>query len=81
MSKTTKQKARRLLPFPVIAAAVGGDADAMNAILRHYSGYITTLSTRPMYDEYGNCHMRVDEGMRRRLETKLIIKTLYFKLA
>ncbi len=39
-----------LLPYPVIAAAVRGEPDAVNTVIRHYSGYIAALSTRTSYD-------------------------------
>ena len=34
------KKSVALLPFPVIAAAAGGDTEAMCAVLKHYEGYI-----------------------------------------
>lgn len=46
---------------------------------KHYEGYIAKLSTRKMYDEFGQTHYCVDETLRRRLETKLIAKTLAFR--
>ena len=55
--------------------------EAINRILKHYEGYIAVLSTRKLYDEYGNLHYCVDETLRRRLETKLITKILKFKIA
>ena len=70
-----------LLPFPVIRLAADGDVDAINAVLKHYEGYIAALSTKRLYDEYGNPHLCVDEGLKRRLETKLITKILTFKIA
>lgn len=70
-----------LLPFPVISLAADGDIDAINAVLKHYEGYIAALSTKQLYDEYGNPHLCVDEGLKRRLETKLITKILTFKVA
>lgn len=70
-----------LLPFPVIAAAADGDVDAINVVLQHYAGYIAVLSTKRLYDETGNPYLYVDEGIRRRLETKLITKILAFKIA
>lgn len=76
----TKTAAYKLLPYPVIAAASGGDIEAMNAVLKHYEGYIAVLSTRELYDEYGNPHLCVDEELRRRLETKLITKILDFRV-
>lgn len=73
--------ANNLLPYPTIVMAASGDIDAINAVLKHYEGYIAALSTRQLYDEYGNSHMCVDEEMRRRLETKLITKILTFRVA
>lgn len=62
-------------------SAASGDVEAINRILKHYEGYIAALSTRKLYDEYGNLHYCVDETLRRRLETKLITKILKFKIA
>lgn len=70
-----------VLSFSVIAAATGGNVDAINAVLKRYEGYIAQLSTRTLYDEEGNVYAVVDEEMRRRLETKLITKILKFKVA
>lgn len=69
-----------LLPFPIIAAAIDGNVDAINAVVKHYAGYITALSTRQLYDENGTPVLFVDEEMRHRLETKLITRILSFKL-
>ena len=64
-----------MIPFPVIVRAADGDIEAVNQIVRHYSGFIASRSMRPMKDEYGNTHMVVDETLRRRMEkgTKLKI--------
>lgn len=70
----------RLLPFSVIQKAAGGDVEAINAVLKHYEGYIAKLSLRELHDEYGNAHLCVDEELRRRLETKLITKILTFRV-
>ena len=70
----------RLLPFTVIQKATGGDVEAVNTVLKHYSGYIAKLSLRELYDEYGNPHLCVDEELRRRLKTKLITKILTFRV-
>ncbi len=50
-----------MIPFPVIVRAADGDIEAINQIVRHYSGFIASRSMRPMKDEYGNTHMVVDE--------------------
>ena len=34
----------KLIPYPVIAAAVRGDPEAVNAVLLHYAGYIRYFS-------------------------------------
>lgn len=67
-----------MIPFPVIVRAADGDIEAINQIVRHYSGFIASRSMRPMKDEYGNTHMVVDETLRRRMETRLIAKILSF---
>lgn len=76
--KTTKHK---LMPFPVIVLAANGDVDAINAVLKHYEGYIAVLSTVQLFDGRGNPYLGVDEGLRRRLETKLITSILTFDKA
>ena len=63
----------RMIPYPVIETAVRGNTDAVNEVIRHYSGYIAALCKRTGRDENGNYCTYVDEELRRRLETKLII--------
>ena len=70
---------KKLLPFHIIEAATMGDVEAINVVLKHYESYIKRLSTRKLYDEFGQLHYCVDETLRRRLETKLITKILKFK--
>ena len=41
---------KNLLPFHIIKAASEGDVLAINTVLKHYEGYIITLSTRKMYE-------------------------------
>ena len=77
---TDRHTKSRLLPFPVIEKAAGGDVEAINAVLKHYEGYIAKLSLRELHDECGNAHLCVDEELRRRLETKLITKILTFRV-
>lgn len=81
MSKHSKKPRSRLLPYNTIRAASGGDPDAMSAVLRHYEGYIARLSMRRLFDENGNTYLCMDEGMRRRLEIKLIAGVLAFRAA
>ena len=79
MSKTRNKE--NLLPFHIIKAASEGDVSAINAVLKHYEGYIINLSTRKVYDEIVQVHYCIDDTMRRRLETKLITKILAFEVA
>ncbi len=64
-------KYKELLSLVVIEAARAGDVGAVGQILNYYSGYINKLCTRTLYDKDGALHVRVDEVMRRRLQTKL----------
>lgn len=66
-----------MIPFPVIVRAADVDIEAVNQIVRHYSGFI---ASRSMKDEYSNTHMVVDETLRRRMETRLIAKILSFEI-
>ena len=71
---------KNLLPFHIIKAASEGDVMAINTVLKHYEGYISCLSVRKMYDEYGNVHYCVDKTLRDRLEAKLLKTILEFKI-
>ena len=78
---SNKRRNNHLLSYPVIVLASDGNVDAINAVLKHYEGYIAALSMRTFYDEGGNPHLCVDDALRRRLETKLITKILTFNVA
>ena len=68
--------ANNLLPFPVLVSAMGGDIEAINAVLKHYEGYIAVLSTRQLYDEQGNPHLCVDDGLRSCIQhNKKVVKS------
>ena len=75
IEKKTKSK---LIPYRVIVSAANGDVGAINAVLKHFAGYITILATKRLYDDYGNQYLYVDKDLRRRLETKLITAILSF---
>ena len=79
MTKSANMRAS-LIPYPVIAAAVGGNSEAVNRVIRHYSSYIAALSMRTSYDANGFPRFQVDEDLRKRLETKLIVSILGFDL-
>ncbi len=78
---TKASRTSSLLPYHIIAEATAGNVEAINIVLKHFEGYIAVLATRQLYDEYGVPHYCVDETLRRRLETKLIMKILDFEIA
>lgn len=71
----------QLLPFETIEAATRGDITAINSVLAHFEGYIATLATRTLYDEHGCPCQYLDPELKRRLETKLNVRVLNFKIA
>lgn len=75
------RNSKELVPYNVIEAAVQGNVEAMNAILKHYAGYITSLSSQHGFDQQGCPQSWIDETIRKRLETRLIIATLRFDLS
>ena len=70
----------QLLPYDIIEAATRGDITAINSVLAHFEGYIAALATRTLYDEHGCPCQYLDPELKRRLETKLIVRVLKFKL-
>ena len=79
--KAKSRSENQLLPFETIEAATNGDVSAINSVLAHFEGYITTLATRTLYDENGCPCQYLDPELKRRLETKLIVRVLKFKIA
>ncbi|WPK13615.1 helix-turn-helix domain-containing protein [Lysinibacillus louembei] len=69
-----------MVPFSLIVQAADGDTEAIYYILRHYRGYISKRSLRPMKDEYGNQLLVADEMLYGRMQTRLITKVLSFKI-
>lgn len=72
MRRTNKRKEHKLLPFQTILDATKGEPLAMEKVLKHFDGYMITLSTRKLTDEFGNTYSYVDESIYRRMEIKLI---------
>lgn len=66
----------QLLPFSIIESATQGDPDAISSVLNHFDGYIATLSTRTLYDEYGRSYRCLDPELKKRMEAKLIVRIL-----
>lgn len=79
--KTMPRSEDQLLPYETIEAATRGDITAINSVLAHFEGYIATLATRTLFDEHGCPCQYLDPELKRRLETKLIVRVLKFKIA
>ena len=75
------KKRKKQLEFSVIRAASHGDVEAIGKILAYYDGYINALARREVHDDDGNTYIVVDAELKRRLEAKLIVKILEFKIA
>lgn len=71
---------RGRVSFFTITAAISGNENAIHAVVGHYERYIIALSTRHCTDGYGREYTYIDEELRRRLERKLIIATIKFKI-
>ena len=78
--KATSRNENQLLPYETIEAATRGDITAINSVLAHFDGYIATLATRTLYDEHGCPCQYLDPELKRRLETKLNVRVLKYKL-
>lgn len=68
------------MPFSVIVASCDGNEKEIQKILKHYDGYISKLSLRPLYDEFGNVYMVVDTELKGRMQSALIHMILNFEL-
>ena len=72
MQNLNKKRSRNLLSFNTILEATKGNPLALEKVIEHFKGYMITLSTRKLEDEYGNTYSYVDESIYHRLELKLI---------
>ena len=68
------------IPFAVIVAATIGDEAAIQKILDFYDGYISKLSLRKLYDEYGNLYIAVDMELKGRIREAMIKKMRAFEV-
>lgn len=61
---------KKLIPFEIIEKAVAGEPDAIDAVLRHYTGYIKHLSKYKGY---------INDDTQDRLKAKLVETILKFR--
>lgn len=64
----------------VIVAATIGDEAAIQKILDFYDGYISKLSLRKLYDEYGNVYMVVDSELKGRIQAAVMDMIANFEI-
>lgn len=68
------------IPFVVIVAATNGDETAIQEILNFYDSYISKLSLRKLYDEYGNVYMVVDSELKGRIQAAVMDMIANFEI-
>ena len=68
------------IPFAVIVAATNGDEAAIQEILNFYDSYISKLSLRKLYDEYGNVYMVVDSELKGRIQAAVMDMIANFEI-
>ena len=78
MGKAGNSRNNRYLPLETILAAISGN-EALCSVLRYYRHHITRLATVEVKNSDGSKRQYVDEELRQRLETKLIISILKFR--
>ena len=64
----------------MIVAAANGDEDAIQEILDFFDGYISKLSLRKLYDEYGNVYMVVDSELKGRIQAAVMDMIANFEI-
>ena len=75
-----KKKHKEPPEFETIEAAIDGDTNSINQIVSFFQPFIESECKRKFTDEFGRNYYRVDEYMKRRMETKLITKILDFEI-
>lgn len=73
-------KDHKHIPFAVIVAATNADEAAIQEILDFYDGYISKLSLRKLYDEYGNVYMVVDSELKGRIQAAVMDMIANFEI-
>lgn len=63
-----------------IQKAILGDSIALGTILEQYKPYIYKKSTKRLYDQYGHVYIGTDEALCRRIEAKVMLSILKFRI-
>ena len=78
--KMIYKKQQTLLSEKVIFAAIQGEERALHKVLMYYDRYINRLSSRELYDCYGNIYVYQDPVLKTELQNKLITGILKFRV-
>lgn len=73
-------KNQKHISFAVIVAAANGDEAAIQEILNFYDAYISKLSLRKLYDEFGNVYMVVDSELKGRIQVAVMDMIANFEI-
>jgi len=65
--------------YSTIESAVGGDKEAIDAILKFYSGYIASICSDKVCDTRG-IYYCINEEMESLIKSKLVEKILKFRI-
>ena len=74
------KKQQTLLSEKVIFAAIQGEERALHKVLMYYDRYINRLSSRELYDCYGNIYVYQDPVLKTELQNKLVAGILKFRV-
>ena len=77
--RTPYKRKQALLSKKVIFAAIRGEERALHRVLVYYDKYINRLSSRELYDCYGNIYVYQDPVLKTELQNKLIAGILKFR--
>lgn len=73
-------KKNKHIPFDIVVTAADGNKEAIKKVLNFYDGYISKLSLRKMYDDYGNIYMVVDSELKGRIQAAVMNMILNFEI-
>lgn len=71
---------KNLLSKELIYAAISGKESAIQKVIKYYEPYINSLSSRELYDSYGNIYIYRDPVLKTELQDKLITGILRFRI-
>ncbi len=70
----------KYISYSTLLAAKQGDTEAIESIIEHFRGYITSRSLRTAYRPDGSSYQYVDSDVRHYMETELIEAIFRFEI-